>query len=471
MSNRNSRDWYSVQMDSLRLGVGAALLLGTVVGGWWGFKYWNEYRIQQNAIEVVTNARSLINQLRNQKDLEQHTGSYQRAKQQLELAEVALGREDYREAGEAGEESFELLQQIFRLITNRGQAGIAWFVSVEGDVQYRRGETGAFVKAHAHDFLYNGDYVRSASSSSAEIYFHYDATNFTLRPDTFFKVSGGGRDKKGSIGYMEYGWVDLDTSQQTSGVTTRFSEITVSQNTRASVALQEGSQESRVRVRRGSAEVRSVKTGETRQLGEDQQVTQVEDTLSTVEALPGAPDLLEPADNISVDIDTNDRVQLRWEDVDTAARYALQVSRSRLFGDTIIDTTRRLGTTATLGLREEGSYVWRVAAINEAGERGEWSEPRRLRVASWRGLALEHDETAPELQVNVIMNGYIAILRGKTEPGANVDLDGRPLPVGANGSFSTSENIDGVGAVTLHFRATDSVGNFTEVRKRVYLPD
>ena len=73
-------------------------------------------------------------------------------------------------------------------------------------------------------------------------------------------------------------------------------------------------------------------------------------------------------------------MRLAWEPVPGAARYAFQVSRNRLFVDNVIDVANRTRTAATLGLRGEGTFLWRVAAFGADGAQGPWSEPRRFRV-------------------------------------------------------------------------------------------
>ncbi len=460
-------DWYTLSADTLRHALGVVLALASLAGGWWGFDFWQRNNLEQRATQLVASSRSLVQQLRRQQDIDRHQSTFDQAKAFLGQAEQALSGGDFATAAQVGEESFDLLSNLLEQVRNRGQAGIAWFVNVEGNVQYRRGETGPFVNAHARDFLYEGDYVRSSGGASAEIYFHYDDTRFTLRPNTFFKVSGG-RDTAGGLGIMEYGWVDLDTSRSTSGVKTRWSEVTVSSNSEASISLEE-SGKAEVRVGTGRATVRAGPT--VRELHERQQVAQDRDTLGAVTALPATPRLLAPEDNQSIDIDTSPTIQLRWGRVEKAVRYALQVSRSRLFGSTLIDTSSRTSTAATLGLSEQGSYVWRVAAIDARGGWSPWSEPRRFRVSSSRGLMIERDETPPPLEVEVVMSAHIAVLSGQSEPGARVEMDGRPLPVNADGKFSTSENVPGTGFVVLTFRAIDASGNVTEAKRRVRLPD
>ena len=74
-----------------------------------------------------------------------------------------------------------------------------------------------------------------------------------------------------------------------------------------------------------------------------------------------------------------------------AGRYALQVSRNRLFVDNIIDVEDRTTTSAKLGLRGEGHFLWRVAAIDSSGEQGPWSPPRKFRVVPTAATGAQED--------------------------------------------------------------------------------
>ena len=71
---------------------------------------------------------------------------------------------------------------------------------------------------------------------------------------------------------------------------------------------------------------------------------------------------------------------LRWENLDGVARYALQICRDPHFIDNVIDVENRTGNSATVGMLEGGSFLWRVAAFNRQGFKGPWSEPRAFEV-------------------------------------------------------------------------------------------
>ena len=101
-----------------------------------------------------------------------------------------------------------------------------------------------------------------------------------------------------------------------------------------------------------------------------QQVVQTGDLLSEPATAARPARALEPADNDDLDLQSADKVVLAWEQVPNAARYSLQVSRNHLFVDNIIDVSNRTKTRATLGLRGEGTFQWRVAAYGKDGSRG-----------------------------------------------------------------------------------------------------
>jgi hypothetical protein len=473
----DKRDWYSVSVDSLRLGMGLLIAGALGAGGFYGYQRWKETEVERRAFEVVAQSQGLYKQLKTEEGLVRQRQPYEQAAQVLRRAEEALDEGDYRAARGLGGESLSELQGILDRLRFQGQAGIAWFVAVEGDVQYSRGEKGEFVTARTQDVLYEGDYVRTSGNGSAEIYFTFEGARFKLGPGALYQLPRGlgGGEGDGSFGFMEYGWVALNTSSQSeSGISTKYSEVTVGRNSQAMVSLPRDSSRSRVAVTRGQAKVRSSRTGEVRQLGELQQVTQTAERIGPTSALPGAPLLLEPPDNLSINIDSTQEVQLAWDEVNGAGSYTLEISRSRLFNDNLLLDSESVhrDTAVKIGLQEEGNYLWRVAATNRNGQQGPWSEYRKFKVASFEGLSLEDDNIAPPLEVNLQMQGNLVVFRGQTEPGAGLEINGESITVDADGSFSSTIEIFGRDGewVSLVFKARDESGNTTTAPRRVFLP-
>ncbi len=463
-------DWYSVSTDTVRFWTALAVLsiVGLILfhgyGGWQA--YWNE----QGAYEWVSRADGLIMQLESQPatKVAGFRSVMDRSKSLVVDAKAAIADERYADAvlsARAGHGALAGLLDEVRL-----GSSIAWFRSVRGDVRFRRGESGDFVRAFARTELHEGDYVMAGADATAEIHFQNEDTVFTLSPDSLMKLSRGQAGAVKTLGEMEYGWVALDTAAEPSGISTGLNHVVAGQHSRASVTVERGSIRSVVRVREGHATATALSSGETRDLEERQEVVQSGGSFGETVLLLEAPVLESPADGTSVNIDTTGQVRLDWNAVRGAKGYALQVTRGRLFSQNLVDQ-QRAQASATLALDEEGRFRWRVAAVDMAGRRGAWSEERRLRVESYRSLAIEPDEDPPSIQIEVRMTGTFAMLKGQTEPGAVLTLNGEVVPTFADGTFSTTYVVSGSGKRALIFEATDLSGNTATERREVWIDE
>jgi hypothetical protein len=151
--------------------------------------------------------------------------------------------------------------------------------------------------------------------------------------------------------------------------------------------------------------------------------------------------------------------------------YSLQVSRSRLFADNLIEVDGRLSSSARLGISDEGALYWRVASIDARGERSSWSETRRFRVLSTGGIYWE-DQEAPPLELeDIYVNGNIVIVTGRTDPGVNLHVAGQPVPVNADGSFLRPVSVSGVELAGLVATAVDAAGNQTVEYREVFIDE
>ena len=181
-----------------------------------------------------------------------------------------------------------------------------------------------------------------------------------------------------------------------------------------------------------------------------------------------SPVVIAPVNGFDLNLDRNRELVLSWEQVKDADGYQLQISRSRLFGEAVVDR-RRVKSSATLGVNEEGNYYWRVAAYGPDGELGPWSSLRKFRALSLDGVGWK-DTVAPQLQLaKMQVNGNIVIVTGHTEPGVRVEIDGQRTPVEADGSFSLSITPESEGLVNVEVSAVDASGNRTEDSQKVFI--
>lgn len=476
------RRWYTLSVDTLRGWIIFGCLLALVGAGIWGYRLYEEYSLRGEAATRIEEARQLAARVQQTRGASRFRGEWEAGWRYLQGAQRAFDADDYRRAANDGLLARNVLLAILDSLDQRGAPGDASFIAVDGRVEYRRGGAGDWQTARNRVALADGDYVRTAANGSAEIIFA-DGTIYTVRPNTSFVVSGTGGDDGGGERAiaMDYGWVNLNTVRP-ARVTTPAAEARVREESEAYVAYDASSQRARFGAFRGSLQVAS--DGETVDLGALEETEQVRGRLSETRPLPPPPQPLEPTDNLEVDAAQTPELVLAWEPVTGAVRYALQISSSHLFADNVIDVVDRTKPRATLGLRGEGNFQWRVAALDRGGVRGPWSTPRRFRVSlpgespagepaaspAAEADAESADHTPPALEVEEISPyGNIFIVRGSTDPGSTVEIAGEPASVAADGSFFKTIQLGEEGWSSIEVRARDAWGNQAVKRQRVFV--
>jgi hypothetical protein len=449
------------------------LILGAMGLGFLGYRAWDRQSLEREAASAIDEAEGLLQRLGNEKRAVSFAGELGAARQSFEEAQARFSSQDFRGALDSGQRSRNVLLSILDALALRGSTGQAQFISLHGEVEYRRGDGGEWQEARGRVHLQSGDYVRTSEGGSAEIMF-VDGTLYTVRPNTQFIVSPGSPGSGGKAEQsieMEYGWVNLSTSpKSSSNVRTPGAVARIKQDSEAFVAVDKATSQGRFGAYSGGMELSS-KGGLTREVEALQQVVQTGDLLSEAKPLPGRPEPMEPADNLSLDLEQTKRVVLSWAPISGSSRYALQISRNHLFVENVIDAGNRSKTRATLGLRGEGTFHWRVAAFGQDGLQGPWSEPRKFRVASSRAAGGERkDTTPPELDLDDVKTyGSIFIVAGRSEPGARIEVNGEQVKSSVDGTFTKTVQLTKEGWNIIEVRARDAWGNPTVRRHRVFV--
>lgn len=152
-------------------------------------------------------------------------------------------------------------------------------------------------------------------------------------------------------------------------------------------------------------------------------------------------------------------VTFSWGELSGVEGYRLMVARDKGFQDLVVDERVSRPTHTAAALRG-GSYYWRVAGVSGWNE-GRASEGRQFRVVSQR--------TSPLLDV-AFPSGAITDaeyqLRGKSEPGVRVYVNGAPATLDGDGAFSHRLSLgQGITAVTVE--AVDEAGNISYRSARI----
>jgi hypothetical protein len=465
-----NRGWYTVSVETLRVLGGLLILLVLAGAGWGGYRIWSARALEHEAGFLIDEVKGLLERATAEHPAGAFGEELDSARGGYEAARRAYAQRDFRSAVDEGRRSRALLLAILDS-GSRSASGEAQFIAIQGAVELRHGDQGEWEPARTRDVLRSGDYVKTSASGSAEVVF-LDGTLYTVRPDTLFLVTR----QKAAIGNaseqtisMEYGWVNLNTAQRGGRVTTPKAEARVGRDTEAAVSFDRSTSTAKFSAYRGNVEVTS-EAGVVRKLGALEQVEQVGALLGDPRSLPAPPGLLAPVTGLETSLDGDRKLVLSWEPVAGVARYALQVSRNRLFVENVIDVESRTTTHATLGLRAEGTFEWRVASRLRDGLQGPWSEPRTFRVVGSLHGGESGDKTPPLLEIDQVQAyGNVFIVNGRTEPGATVTLNGEGVAVAANGTFTKTVLVSGEGWSFLELEATDASGNVARVRHRVFV--
>ena len=184
-----------------------------------------------------------------------------------------------------------------------------------------------------------------------------------------------------------------------------------------------------------------------------------------VRRLLEAPRLQTPPDDTTL---SQEDVQLTWALVVGAAAFWVEVATDQTF-DHVISTQRDVtGNSLVVAGLDDGTYYWRVAAMDELGLPGPKSAVQRFVVRA--------DAYAPFLVVESPTNGTIvreATLQvaGQTEVGVAVQLGGRAVPVSADGRFASAYQL-APGVNELTFEASDAANHVTRrTRSVILMPD
>ena len=375
----NRRDWYSLSLDTVRgWGIFLALLV-TLAVGVTGYRVMQRLSLERQAMIVIDEAEFLLTRVQTEAGGGTTSASYNEAWQNLQQARRQVANGEFDQALVSARWSRNLFSSILDDLRNKGPSGEGQFVGVSGSVEFRRGD-GPWQVARSRIVLRSGDYVKTGGNGSAEVEFS-DGTSFRVRPDTVVLISRrrteSGAPTEEAV-TLEYGWLNLDTTTRGSRVRTPEAEARIAESSRVELTYDRDRRISHFSSYQGEMEVRS-RVGTIRRVGTMEQVTMTAAGMSAPVALPASPQPMWPEPTARLEL-ADGQVVISWGEVRDASRYALQVSRDGHFVDNIIDVEDRLDNTATVGLLQPGTVLWRVAAFNRTGYKGPWSEPRAFAV-------------------------------------------------------------------------------------------
>jgi hypothetical protein len=351
-----------------------------------------------------------------------------------------------------------------------GKTAVARLTMVEGSVRVKAVGRSEWAKGRPFQGLMTGDIVQTDPTAGAEITF-FTGNVVRVRPDSVVLISQGEAPvaEEAMSWRIESGQVNFDLRTEADIVTANARTRAAANSTGNINVTDEG--ETGVKIFRGSAQVTTTH-GDTVSLNDNQAVVvDARGKAGSRIELPPTPRPLAPPGSAELPYVPPPRAtaKLQWEAVHGAQTYRVamdyNVRQAELLLSAALDLPGIAATTRELPGLDPGRYFWRVAGVSKEGLEGDFSRVSLFSVV--KPPPPEPSPTgAPSLTVDaVVAQEGIVQVKGRTDPGASVTVDGHAVKVLPDGSFSEFVRTTEKGFVLV--RTTSTNGQFTEQKRPV----
>ena len=356
----------------------------------------------------------------------------------------------------------------------------AHFSAIEGTVKVKAVGTFEWVTADSSMALKKSDIVRTGPGSAAEIRF-FDGTVVAVGADSLIMIEASSADpntRRAKVGWrVSNGTVDFKVPQR--GPTGGEAEIStptvtaVADSSAAGNISVEQSGESDVRVYEGGL-IAKTKAGDTVPIAANQQMT-VAPTgkAQPIVNLPEVPVLLSPANQSEVAYPDPTRAitLLAWKSAPQAAAYHVLLDYSPFFNRPLVDRGGIKENQVEIRGLDTGKYYWKVAAVDRDGVTGRFSNFSRFSVTKPTG-GTPGEGPPPPLTIETIeVRANILQIKGRTEPGATVTVNGQRIDVQSDGMFNEFIQMAKSGRQYVVIKAVGINGGANEQRRSVLVGD
>ncbi len=351
---------------------------------------------------------------------------------------------------------------------------IARLTGVEGKVKVKPNEKDAWTDVGLAATLHVGDVVQTETRAGAEISFNSGSV-VKVRSDSVVYI-GGSAEASTAAWRVQSGRVNFSVAGEATEIVTPTVRTTALENATGNIDVGEGGQTG-VKIFAGQAEIETTQ-GQKITLSQNQavQVDAAGRAGATME-LPPAPTLVAPAprSRLPIAAPPDPSAKLAWTEVKGGVTYHValdyNVTQANLLLSAALEESGVKGTTHDIKGLNLGRYFWRVAAVNKDGLEGSFSRVSHFQVVEPevpQPVATPVPEApAPTLVLQAVdeVSPGIVHVGGRAARGATVTVNGTPVKVLPDGSFSEFVRHAGPGEVVV--RATAEDGQFVEQSRAV----
>lgn len=312
----------------------------------------------------------------------------------------------------------------------------ASFTMLDGAVKVKKRNSNVWVNADYSLPLEKGDVVQTGAEGMAKINFP-DQTSYTVKQDSLIVIEENSSNEQAQTHVavqVTTGTVDLSTGMYSQGSASKVivagATASLASDSSAEVKNDPHNDVRQILVKKGAGTVS--RNGEVVSLSNYERVTfQAEAAHMTKVREVGPPTLIDPGNMLPIfSAGPDTLVRFAWTPMDNVVAYRIRISKNAYFTQIVLDKKVDEPQLQLKGI-PEGAYYWAVQSIDARGKESVESERNRFTV-----IPRSNDSTLSLELEPFVQHGRIIEVRGRTDPGARVMVNGGEVPaINSDGHF------------------------------------
>ena len=311
----------------------------------------------------------------------------------------------------------------------------AHFTNIDGTVRVKKASSNTWVQADYSLALEKNDVVQTSPEGIAKVVFT-DGTSYTVKPDSLIVIQENYVDASQQTQVavqVTTGTVDLATSSigpgSKSQVSVAGAVASIASDSSAQVMNDPRNDEHAIVMKKGFGEV--VRGDEKEKIGANEKLSFPAEGEKMVKTKEIAPPVLINPSTPQITLGPGERaVTFSWSQVENVRGYHVSVSRNQFFRQPMVYDRTITSDQIALPI-PEGTYYWRVRSVGDSGKESAESGSK------FTLLPKPSDSSSIALEVtDFVQHGHSIEVRGRTEPGARVMINGDEAILRGDGSFS-----------------------------------
>ncbi|HEY6274026.1 MAG TPA: hypothetical protein VIX19_18755 [Terriglobales bacterium] len=314
----------------------------------------------------------------------------------------------------------------------------AHFTNIDGTVRVKKASSNTWVQADYTLALERNDVIQTSPEGIAKVVFT-DGTNYTVKPDSLIVIRenflNAAQQTQVAV-QVTTGTVDLATANigpgSKSQVMVADATTSIASESSAEFFNDPTNDQHAILIKRGTGEVS--RGEENLKLSANDKVTFTDEAKEMTKTKEiSAPFLIGPSPNQQVSLTPDQGVTFYWSDVPSIKAYHVSISRNQFFTPASLVFDKNVtGSQVVLKDLAMGTYYWEVRSISDTGKDSAESLRSKFILVP---KGTDNNSIVLELS-DLVQNGHSIMVKGRTEVGARIMVNGQEAVVKSDGTFT-----------------------------------